>query len=641
MTRPFVHEMFRQAAAAFPGHIAIDSGEERITYKALSGRVAGLASALAAAGAREDLVVILSDRTVDVIAAMLAVLEIGSAFVPLDPNFPLANLPWIVDEVRPRVWLTDPERVGPLERLMEERGLKATVIPFNSAPVALVAPVAAPAEAPTAVERDPDGLCYVYFTSGSTGRPKGISGRLKAIDHFIRWEIEIFGVGEGTRVSQLTSPAFDAFLRDAFTPLSAGGTVCVPPSREILFNGEGLAGWIERERLELVHCTPSVFRLLLAQDLRPDRFPSLRYVLLAGEQLLPADVRTWHGAFGKRIQLVNLYGPSETTMVKLFYPVQPEDGNARLVPVGKPMPETQAIVVDEDGQPCPPGKLGEIYIRTAYRALGYFNQPELTREVFIQNPWSDRPGDLVYKTGDLGRLREDGDFEILGRRDQQVKIRGVRVELAPIEDLLRSHPEVADAVVIDRSDTQGNKFLCAYLVTRHEVETAVLANHLRASLPEVMVPSAFVVLEALPRTLSGKVDRRSLPSPGAIERRQKAYVAPRTPVEETLCRLYSEMLAVPRIGVHDSFFELGGHSLLVTQLLDRVRAELVSVPLGQIFRTPTVEELALVITRMQLEQADAQGAEDLLGEIEGLSEEALDELLRSEGRAPAGKGDDA
>lgn len=635
MTRPPVHEMFRQAAAAFPGHIAIDSGEERVTYQQLSRRVADLASALAAADAKEDLVVILSDRTVDVIAGMLAVLEAGCAFVPLDPGFPLANLPWIVAEVRPRLWLTAPERVGPLERLMEEQGLEARVIPFNPAPEDT------PAQPLAAVERDPDGLCYIYFTSGSTGRPKGISGRLKAIDHFIRWEIETFGIGEGTRVSQLTSPAFDAFLRDAFTPLSAGGTVCVPPSREILFRGEGLAGWIGRERLELIHCTPSVFRLLLAQDLRPDQFPSLRYVLLAGEQLLPADVRTWYGVFGKRIQLINLYGPSETTMVKLFYPVQPEDGNARLVPVGKPMPETQAIVVDDDGQPCPAGKLGEIYIRTAYRALGYFKQPELTREVFIQNPWSDRPGDLVYKTGDLGRLRESGDFEILGRRDQQVKIRGVRVELAPIEELLRSHPEVADAVVIDRSDPQGNKFLCAYLVTRHEVETTVFADHLRASLPAVMVPSAFVVLEALPRTLSGKVDRRSLPSPGEIERRRMAYVAPRTPVEETLCRLYSEMLGVPRIGIHDSFFELGGHSLLVTQLLDRVRAELVSVPLGQIFRTPTVEELALVITRMQLEQAEADGAEELLGEIEGLSEEALDVLLRSEGGASAREGDKA
>lgn len=632
MMRPPVHEMFRQAAAAFPGHTAIDSGAERVTYQELSGRVAGLTSALAAAGAREELVAILSDRTVDVIAAMLAILEAGCAFVPLDPGFPMANLPWIVAEVRPRVWLTDPERVGPLERLMEEQGLQATVIPFDSIPAA------APAAPPATVESDPDRLCYLYFTSGSTGRPKGISGRLKAIDHFVRWEIGTFGVGEGTRVSQLTSPAFDAFLRDAFTPLSAGGTVCVPPTREILFNGDGLAGWIGRERLELLHCTPSLFRLLLAQDLRPDQFPSLRYVLLAGEQLLPADVRTWYGVFGKRIQLINLYGPSETTMVKLFYPVQPEDGNARLVPVGKPMPETQAIVVDDDRQPCPPGKLGEIYIRTAYRALGYFNQPELTREVFIQNPWSDRPGDIVYKTGDLGRLRESGDFEILGRRDQQVKIRGIRVELAPIEDLLRSHPEVADAVVIDRSDTQGNKFLCAYLVTRHDFDVALLADHLRGSLPEAMVPSAFVALEALPRTLSGKVDRRSLPSPGEIERRRKAYVAPRTPVEETLCRLYSELLAVPRIGVHDSFFELGGHSLLVTQLLDKVRAELVSVPLGQIFRTPTVEELALVITRLQLEQAEAQRAEDLLGEIEGLSEEALDELLRSEGQVPAGEG---
>ncbi len=635
MIYPPVHEMFRQAAARFPGHTAIDSGGERVTYQELSRRAAGLAAALAATGVREDLIAILSDRTADVIAAMLAILEVGCAFVPLDPGFPLANLPWILTAIRPRVWLTDPERVESLGRLMVEQGLAATVIPFDAV---LAADLARP---PATVESDPDSLCYVYFTSGSTGRPKGISGRLKGIDHFVRWEIGKFGVGEGTRVSQLTSPAFDAFLRDAFTPLSAGGTVCVPPTREILLNGQGLADWIDRERLELVHCTPSLFRLLLAQDLRPDQFPSLRYVLLAGEQLLPADVRTWYGVFGGRIQLINLYGPSETTMVKLFHPVQPEDGNARVVPVGKPIPETQAIVVDEERRPCPPGKLGEIYLRTPYRTLGYFDQPELTRESFIQNPWSDRPDDIVYKTGDLGRMRENGDFEILGRRDQQVKIRGVRVELAPIENLLRSHPEITDAVVVDRSDTQGNKLLCAYLVTRHDVEVSVLADHLRGSLPEAMVPSAFVVLEALPRTLSGKVDRRSLPNPGDIEQRRKAYVAPRTPVEETLCRFYSELLGVPRIGAHDSFFELGGHSLLVTQLLDKIRAELISVPLGQVFRTPTVEALALVIVRLQLEQAEAQSAEDLLREVEGLPEEALDELLRRESRVSASEGGNA
>jgi amino acid adenylation domain-containing protein len=626
-----VHHMFRQAVARFPGHIAIDAGEERVTYRQLAGRVGRLATVLASAKARGELVAILSSRAVDVIAAMLAILEAGAAFVPLDPLFPSALLPAVLAEVRPYLWLADSERVKPLTRLACESGFAATVI-------SLEASGEADPETFLGAESDPDRLCYIYFTSGSTGRPKGIAGRLKAIDHFIRWEIETFGVREGTRVSQLTSPAFDAFLRDTFVPLSAGGTVCVPTDREILLNGTRLAEWIECQQLELVHGTPSLLRTLLAGELRPDQFPALRYVMLAGEPLLPADVRAWYGVFGSRIQLVNFYGSSETTMIKLFYLVRPEDGDSLLIPIGQPIRGARAVVVDEDRQPCPPGKLGEIYVRTPYRALGYYNRPELTREVFIQNPLSERADDIVYKTGDLGRVREDGNFEIVGRRDQQVKIRGVRIELAPVEEALRSHPEVADAVVVDRTDTRGNKFLCAYVALRHEVVTTVLADHLRGQFPEVMVPTVFVVLDALPRTLSGKVDRRGLPNPGEMEGSpRKPYVAPRTPIEEALCRFFFELLAVPRIGIHTSFFELGGHSLLAMQLLARIRADFAPLPPGQVFKTPTVEGLALAITRVQLEQAGVEKAMDLVGEIEGLSDEALDELLLGRTAPMAGR----
>ena len=355
-------------------------------------------------------------------------------------------------------------------------------------------------------------------------------------------------------------------------------------------------------------------------------------MLLAGEPLLPADVRRGCAVFGERIRLINLYGPSETTMVKFFYPVRPEDGAAPFVPIGQPMPGARAVVVDQNGQVCQPGKVGEIYIRTPYRALGYFNQPQLTSEVFIQNPWSDRPDDIVYKTGDLGRVREDGNFEFLGRRDHQVKVRGVRIELAPIEDLLRSHAQVADAVVAACDDPQGSKFLCAYVVLKGKVAPASLAEFLRPRLPEAMVPTAFVELETLPRTLSGKVNRRALPEPGALLGRD--YVAPRTPVEHDLCDIFSQLLAVPRVGIHDSFFDLGGHSLSATLLLSRIRSRLgVEVPLRQVFRTPTVEQIALAVTRLQLEQEDAGEMARLLSEVASLSGDALASAVRQEAEA--------
>ena len=354
---------------------------------------------------------------------------------------------------------------------------------------------------------------------------------------------------------------------------------------------------------------------------------------MAGEPLLPADVRRWRAVFGDRVELVNFYGPSETTMIKLFHRVRPEDAEAKTIPVGQPMPGCRALVVDDKGEPCPPGRIGEIYIRTPYRSLGYLNQPERTAEVFIRNPWSDRPDDIVYKTGDLGRLREDGSFEVIGRRDHQVKIRGIRVELAPIEERLREHPAVAEAAVADRTDIQGNKFLCAWVALRAEVETGRLAEHLRAALPEAMIPSAWVVLAALPRTLSGKVDRKALPDPGQGGEGRE-YTPPRTPAEEEICALFAELLGLPRAGIHDSFFEMGGHSLLATLLLSRLRARFgVEVALRQIFRSPTVAELAPIVTELQMAQEDEAEMAALLEEVAGLSDEAADERLDAETRA--------
>jgi amino acid adenylation domain-containing protein len=618
-----VQEMFRQAAERFGDLPAIEWEGHQVSYRQLESQAVRLARGLREAGAeRGSLVAILANRTADVIAAMLAVLDAGCAFVPIDLQFPAATLPSVVAEARPRLWLASEGLAETLGSLQREQGFHASVLPISEGWVR------EPAEglrlSPLAGPGDPDAISYVYLTSRSTGRPKGIAGRLQAIDHFVRWEVETFGVGEGTRVSQLTSPAFDAFLRDTFTPLAAGGTVCVPAGRESILDGSRLTAWIERQRVELLHCTPSLFRLILAQELMPESFPALRWVLLAGEPLLPSDVRRWHELFAERIRLVNLYGPSETTMVKLFHLVRPEDGHARRVPIGRPMPGARAILVDETEKPCPPGKLGEIYIRTPYRSLGYLNRPDLTAASFVRNPFSDRPDDIVYKTGDIGQLQEDGTHEFVGRRDTQVKVRGVRVEIAPIEDLLRAHPSVADAAVIDRLDTHGTRYLCAYVVPRGELDPAVLAEALREALPDPAVPSAFVILDTLPRTLSGKVDRRALPNPRPAGRER---VAPRTPVEEALCEIFSALLGIPQTGIRDNFFELGGHSLLANMLLSRIRSAFgVEVPLREVFRAPTAEGLALMVVRLQAEQESEDEMAALLREVQGMSEEELQQL---------------
>jgi acyl carrier protein len=350
-------------------------------------------------------------------------------------------------------------------------------------------------------------------------------------------------------------------------------------------------------------------------------------------------VKRWTSIHGDRVQLVNLYGPTETTMTKFAYFVRPSDQERRFIPIGKPIQGARALVLDAKGRACAPGAVGEIYIRTPYRALGYYNQPELTAEVFIPNPFSDDPNDIVYKTGDLGRVLDDGNFEFLGRKDQQVKVRGVRIELREIEDLLRGHPKVSDVAVVDLDDVSGNKYLCAYVVLKEKAEAGALREFLAQSLPVYMVPSAIVPMAELPRTISGKLDRRALPTPAqAHAREQKDFVAPRTPVEETVAGMMCQVLGVDRISINDNFFELGGHSLLATQLLSRVRTVLdVEVPLRALFESPTVAGLALAITQLQVEQEDEDDMARMIDEIKRLTEDALESSLHEEMQATTPK----
>jgi amino acid adenylation domain-containing protein len=607
-----VHERFHRAAERFADRLAIDAGARSASYAELAARANGIASFLREAGLGPDsLVVILSGDAVGVIPTIIGALQAGCIFVPIDPAVPRQRLATLLSEIQPALIVTEAAHLPVLAAVAEqgERVPRVALLDVDEPPAApalrlLPGLATRRAAQPVAVARDPDSGCYIYFTSGSTGRPKGILGRLRAIDHFITWEIEALGVGEGTRVSQLTTPAFDAFLRDMFTPLCAGGTVCVPPARSTVLDASKLVRWLHEQRVQLVHCVPSVFRSLLNERLDASYFPALRHVAMAGEPLLPADVKRWMDVFGQRVQLVNLYGPSETTMTKLVHFVQPSDAGRRSVPVGRPMPGAKAMVVDTRGRPVPDGTIGEIYIRTQYCSLGYYKAPDLTGEVFFANPLNDDPNDLIYKTGDFGRVLEDGTIELLGRRDHQVKIGGVRVELGEIENLLRSHELVRDVVVVDREETPGNKYLCAYVVTDRPETLDELRRFTAEALPQVMVPALFVPIESLPRTITGKVDRKALPAPAELRASgEHGYTAPRTPVEATLAGLWAQVLGTARVGVHDNFFLLGGHSLLATQLLARVfQALQVEVPLQRFLGRPTVAGLAASLEAIQLHE---------------------------------------
>jgi len=596
-------DLFSVAVQQFGNNIAIACSDQTISYSDLECKADNVANALIAAGAAGSPVGIMAENSVEVIASIIGILKSGNAFVPFDPNIPGKRIEAMLAETLPQYYLADPKFYGKLRETTDRLGIEAKVITTESVGSRFDARCnseligssgACIAGSRSCVGLGPDDLCYVYFTSGSTGRPKAIAGRYKGISHFICWEIEALGLSSETRVSRFLNFTFDGSLRDIFAPLCVGGTVCVPGSLDTMLDARKLIEWLNLNQINLIHCVPSLLRSIINEQPDPSNFPHLRHVLLAGEPLLPSDVKKWISIFGERVQLVNLYGTSETTMAKFVYFVKAADAERQTIPIGKPMPGARGAILDEKRRVCPPGVIGEIYIRTPYRSLGYFNRPDLTQEVFVQNPLSPDPQDIIYKTGDLGRILEDGNFEFLGRKDRQVKVRGGRVELSEIESHLISHQDVEEAAVVDYKDPSHNSYLCAYIVTNKELNPTELREHSATHLPDFMIPSVFVRMDKLPKTISGKVDRRSLPRP-AREQIDKnvRYVAPRTPVEETLAGIWTMACGLTRIGINDNFFHLGGHSLMATQIISRIRSVFqVELPLQSLFEAPTIAGIA-------------------------------------------------
>jgi acyl-coenzyme A synthetase/AMP-(fatty) acid ligase/acyl carrier protein len=402
----------------------------------------------------------------------------------------------------------------------------------------------------------------------------------------------------------LTSLSFDALLRDVFLPLSSGATLCLPDADSDL-SADQVLRWLERERVTLVHTVPAMAQTWLAYPPAGISLGALRYVFFSGEPLSEALVRRWRETFPEAGEIVNLYGPTETTMTKFFFRVGSDaEISPGVQPVGWPLPQTQALVISKVGQVCGMGEPGEIVIRTPFRTLGYIGAGrEAGERRFVRNPFGEEEGDLLYYTGDRGRYRSDGALEYLGRLDQQVKIRGVRVEPGEIEAVLGEHPAVRESVVVAQEEDAPSgapiesKRLVGYVVFGGEElvdPIRELRGYLRERLPEYMVPSAFVLLDKLPLTPNGKVDHKALPAPerSAVSL-DDAYVAPRTPVEEALAEIWTEVLRVEQVGAHSDFFELGGHSLLATLVISRVREVFqVQLPLRSLFEEPTVAGLA-------------------------------------------------
>ncbi|HEU4561405.1 MAG TPA: amino acid adenylation domain-containing protein [Longimicrobium sp.] len=580
-----VHELFAAQAARTPDAPAVVFRGEATSYAELDARSNRLANHLRALGAGvETRVGVCLDRTPELVVSLLAVLKAGGAYVPLDPAYPRERLGYMTQDAGVRLVITT-DALG--DRLPS--GVEAVRIDADADRIASESP-----DAPH-VRVDAENLSHVIFTSGSTGRPKGVMIRHSSTAILLHWMRENVSDGERAAVLGSTSVNFDVSVAEIFGALCWGGKLV------LVENALELPEVADQE-IRYASMVPTA----AAELLRAGGIPaSVRTINLAGEAL-PNDLAQALYATGTVEKVGNLYGPTEDTSYSTYSMV--ERGAERVL-IGRPLASTAALVLDAQLQSVPVGIAGELYLAGGGLARGYIGSPALTAERFVPNPFG-APGARMYRAMDRVRWTASGELEYFGRTDFQVKVRGFRIELGEIETALRAHPSVADAVAIVREDVSGDRRLVAYLIAQAGAEvpgTAGLRAYLRERLPEYMVPSAFVPLDALPLTPSGKADRRALPAPDASAAAAHAYVAPRTPTEARLAGIFAEVLGVERVGVHDGFFDAGGHSLLVVRVVTRLRAALgVEVPVRAMFEAPSVAELAARVDALLREGATDQ-----------------------------------
>ncbi|WP_193173813.1 non-ribosomal peptide synthetase [Nisaea nitritireducens] len=605
MSKLIPHRVFEYVAAANGSRTAIEEPGRTITYAALNEAANRAAHGLTEKHAlgRGDVVALSMPVGVDYVIALLAVAKAGGVFLPLDPAAPPRRQAQILSIADPVLAISDrPMELAP--------GLAVCTLAELS--------VDRPENPELTVEGD--DASYIVFTSGSTGMPKAILGSQKGLSHFLHWEISEFGLGAESRVSQLAPATFDVSLRDILAPLLAGGTLCIPPD-EVRTDSRRLLSWLETAKVSLVHCVPSLFRQLMAElgaGASPDaRLPDLQHVLLAGEPLYGADIQRWHALMGQRIQLTNLYGPSETTLAKAFHRItETPDEPGRMVPVGTPLPNSALLVIKE-GELCDPGEIGEVFIKTPFMSKGYLGAPDLMAESFVQNPLTPDTPDIIYRSGDIGRYLENHTVELLGRKDQQVKINGIRIELAEVEASILQHPGIETAVVVAHRSTAGALGLTAYFMAAPALTGADIRHHLADWLPPAMQPAHYVQMEQFPLNLHGKIDRRALPLPADLLYQDAPCIAPANDTETSLAALWGEVLELQKVSVTHSFVDLGGDSLKAIRVLSRVYQDFgVEARLQELFPDGTVRGLARVLTARgaRREHASAQ-----LDEAGGLS----------------------
>jgi amino acid adenylation domain-containing protein len=572
--------------------IAIEYSEKKISYRQLDVATRHIAKNLMCSMAKKGshIGVLLKDKSIS-IAALIAIIRSRMVFVPLDTAYPSRRLSQMIDVADVSYLITD-------EDVCTDYGFElapGNVIELSSRIFDMdIEQTENFQEETEFYDNDP---IYLYFTSGTTGVPKAVVGKNISLSHFINWELETFQIDTNARVSQLTPISHDPFLRDVFVPLFAGGTICIPADKNIALSPPQLVDWLDSSKITLIHCTPSLLAAINELSLRTDQFADLKHVLLAGERLFTKQLTKWYGVFDDRIDIVNLYGPTETTLAKVYHVVQKQDLQSDVIPIGKPIMDTKIILLDAQSNICANGECGEICIDTPFSSLGYYCDGKVSQNIF--KPLSDDLNVMIYRTGDMGRYLPDGALAFEGRNDDQYKIRGYRVNLNEIECTLLRHPAVERCAIKILDPDSGNGKMISYFVASCEVTDDEIREYVEDYLPEYMRPIKYIKMRTLPLTINGKTDYSAL----SFDDDESGKVSTLLQLEENgsgmmkeLTELWRELLDRQDFSYDDTFMDIGGDSLSIMLLIARLDTEYCfELTLWQIFDGLTIRKLASLI----------------------------------------------
>ena len=573
------------------------------------------------------------------IALLLGVLKAGGMFVCLDLQHPTARLQQILGEVQPVLLITEGAIVRQHAALFsaDQQGPAGNMIVLDQQNPFATRPTSDPA-----LQIDSSAAAYIAYTSGSTGRPKGIVQSHRSFCQFLTWQSQQFAIQPSKRVAQWATITYDAAYCEIFGALCFGATLCLT-TPDVRYDPPALLRWVGEQRITLLQVVPSFCRQLLyaletTEQPAANPYPALETMMLAGEAISLDLVQSWFERFPSGPKLYNLYGPTESVLAT-YYPIERSSLARRSIPIGRPIAGRHILIISSAGQLCPIGIPGELHIRSDYLTSGYFQWPEATAKAFIQNPLHADYPDPVYRTGDLGRYLPDGTIEFLGRTDHQVKVRGMRVELNEIEAALLQHPAVRECVVVAQRYDSHELRLIGYIVGNQGSQAdgadpsdlgSSLQRMLKQALPPHMVPTAFVTLEALPRTVTGKIDRNALPQPDRIHMTAEELVAPQTIMERQVAAVWQEVLHLDRIGMGQNFFDLGGHSLSAMQVTNKLRAiYAVDLPLRDFLAAPTLTDLVqLIEARQPSVQRQLNQIARIYEQVQQLSDDEVRALLQ-------------